>query len=40
MVVVEFGVMVGVDCIEGMLFGNGEWIGNVDIIILVMNMVS
>lgn len=36
-VVVELGVFVGVDCIEGIVFGNGECIGNVDFVIFVFN---
>lgn len=37
-VVVELGYMVGVDCIEGCLFGNGECMGNVDFVVLGINM--
>lgn len=32
MVVSEFGLLVGVDRFEGILFGNGERIGNMDIV--------
>ena len=34
----ELGLLAGADRIEGTLFGNGERTGNVDIIILAMNM--
>lgn len=37
---VELVVMVGVDWVEGCLFGNGECIGNVCLVILVMNFYS
>lgn len=36
----ELGILAGADRIEGTLFGNGERTGNVDIIILGMNMYS
>ena len=36
----ELGILAGADRIEGTLFGNGERIGNVDIITLGMNMYS
>lgn len=36
----EMGLLAGADRIEGTLFGNGERTGNVDIIILAMNMFS
>ena len=36
----ELGLMAGADRIEGTLFGNGERTGNVDIIMLALNMFS
>lgn len=36
----ELGILAGADRIEGTLFGNGERTGNVDIIILAMNMFA
>ena len=36
----EFGLMAGADRVEGTLFGNGERTGNVDIVILALNMYS
>lgn len=36
----ELGMLAGADRIEGTLFGNGERTGNVDIIILAMNMFA
>lgn len=36
----EFGVLAGADRVEGTLFGNGERTGNVDIMVLAMNMYS
>lgn len=37
-VVVELGFVVGVDWIEGCLFGNGECIGNVCLVMLGFNL--
>lgn len=37
-VVLELVIMVGVDCVEGCVFGNGECIGNVDVVVIVLNM--
>ncbi len=34
----ELGMLAGADRIEGTLFGNGERTGNVDIVVLAMNM--
>ncbi len=34
----ELGLLAGADRIEGTLFGNGERTGNVDIVVLAMNM--
>lgn len=34
----ELGLMAGADRVEGTLFGNGERTGNVDVVILAMNM--
>ncbi len=34
----ELGILAGADRIEGTLFGNGERTGNVDIVVLAMNM--
>lgn len=36
----EFGILAGADRVEGTLFGNGERTGNVDIMVLAMNMYS
>lgn len=36
----EMGLLAGADRVEGTLFGNGERTGNVDIVILAMNMYS
>ena len=36
----EFGLLAGAQRVEGTLFGNGERTGNVDIIVLAMNMYS
>jgi 2-isopropylmalate synthase len=36
----ELGLLAGADRIEGTLFGNGERTGNVDIIVLAMNMFT
>lgn len=36
----ELGLMAGADRVEGTLFGNGERTGNVDIIILALNMYA
>ena len=36
----ELGVLAGADRVEGTLFGNGERTGNVDLIVLAMNMFS
>lgn len=36
----EMGLLAGAQRIEGTLFGNGERTGNVDIVILGMNMVA
>ena len=36
----EMGLLAGADRIEGTLFGNGERTGNVDIIVLAMNMYA
>lgn len=36
----ELGVMAGADRIEGMLFGNGERTGNVDVVTLALNMFT
>ncbi len=36
----EMGLLAGADRIEGTLFGNGERTGNVDIIVLALNMYS
>jgi len=36
----EMGILAGADRIEGTLFGNGERTGNVDIIVLAMNMYA
>ena len=36
----EMGLLAGADRIEGTLFGNGERTGNVDIIILAMNLYA
>ena len=36
----ELGLLAGADRIEGTLFGNGERTGNVDVIILAMNMYA
>ncbi len=36
----EMGLLAGADRIEGTLFGNGERTGNVDIVILAMNMFA
>lgn len=36
----ELGILAGADRIEGTLFGNGERTGNVDIVILAMNMYA
>lgn len=36
----ELGLLAGADRIEGTLFGNGERTGNVDIVVLAMNMFS
>ena len=34
------GLLAGAERVEGTLFGNGERTGNVDIIVLAMNMYS
>ncbi len=36
----ELGLLAGADRIEGTLFGNGERTGNVDIVVLAINMFS
>jgi 2-isopropylmalate synthase len=36
----ELGLMAGADRVEGTLFGNGERTGNVDIVVLALNMVT
>lgn len=36
----ELGLMAGADRIEGTLFGNGERTGNMDIMVMAMNMFS
>ena len=36
----ELGLLAGADRIEGTLFGNGERTGNVDIVVLAMNMYA
>ena len=36
----ELGLLAGAERVEGTLFGNGERTGNVDIIVLAMNMYS
>lgn len=36
----ELGQMAGADRVEGTLFGNGERTGNVDIVVLAMNLYS
>ena len=36
----ELGLMAGADRIEGTLFGNGERTGNMDIMVMAMNMYS
>ena len=36
----EFGLLAGAERVEGTLFGNGERTGNVDIIVLALNMFS
>ena len=36
----ELGVLAGADRIEGTMFGNGERTGNVDIMVLAMNMYA
>ena len=36
----ELGLLAGADRIEGTLFGNGERTGNLDILIVGMNMYS
>lgn len=36
----ELGVMAGADRIEGTLFGNGERTGNMDIMVMAMNLYS
>ncbi|MBO4878499.1 MAG: 2-isopropylmalate synthase [Ruminococcus sp.] len=36
----EMGLLAGADRVEGTLFGNGERTGNVDIIVLALNMYS
>ena len=36
----EMGLLAGADRIEGTLFGNGERTGNVDIVVMAMNMYS
>ena len=36
----EMGLLAGAERVEGTLFGNGERTGNVDIIVLAMNMYS
>lgn len=36
----EMGLLAGADRIEGTLFGNGERTGNVDIVVLAMNMYA
>src|SRR3989338_3466771 len=34
----EFGILAGADRVEGTLFGNGERTGNVDIVVLALNI--
>jgi 2-isopropylmalate synthase len=36
----ELGLMAGADRVEGTLFGNGERTGNVDVVMLALNMFS
>ena len=36
----EFGLMAGADRVEGTLFGNGERIGNVDIVTIALNLLT
>jgi len=36
----EFGLMAGADRVEGTLFGNGERTGNLDVVIVALNMYS
>ena len=36
----EMGLLAGAERVEGTLFGNGERTGNVDIVVLAMNMYS
>jgi 2-isopropylmalate synthase len=36
----EFGLMAGADRVEGTLFGNGERTGNLDIVIVALNMYT
>ena len=36
----ELGLMAGADRVEGTLFGNGERTGNLDIVIVALNMNS
>ncbi|MCZ6674061.1 MAG: 2-isopropylmalate synthase, partial [Verrucomicrobia bacterium] len=36
----EFGLMAGADRVEGTLFGNGERTGNLDIVIVALNLYS
>ena len=36
----ELGVLAGADRVEGTLFGNGERTGNVDVVILALNLFS
>jgi 2-isopropylmalate synthase len=36
----ELGMMAGADRVEGTLFGNGERTGNLDIIVVALNMFT
>ena len=36
----EFGIMAGADRVEGTLFGNGERTGNLDIVVVALNMFT
>ena len=36
----ELGIMAGADRVEGTLFGNGERTGNLDIVVVALNMFT
>src|SRR6202012_1281365 len=36
----ELGLMAGADRVEGTLFGNGERTGNVDLVVLALNLLT